>query len=276
MENNTKGISLDLGNSVKKLNIETIPPYLLPIASLLVLALVFLASTGHSISPIFAFVTIPVLALIYAYYKKQTRSALMEKLALVIGGRYREFGAIEEMNTEYFNIGRNREISDVVSLTYKNYPADIFNFNCVVGSGKSSRSITITAAKIRHGINLPHIFLAAHCDFFSGDITDFNVPGQESMQVVRLEGDFNKYFDLYAAKEYEIETLQIFDPDTMADIIDNAKKFSLEFLDGNIYIYAQRAIENGEDMYSLYNLIDLLITKLIPELERIKITQIPV
>jgi hypothetical protein len=121
-------------------------------------------------------------------------------------------------------------------------------------------------------VPLPHILLDAHHHFFGDSAAvalneRFNVEGEE---IIKLEGDFNKYFDLYAPKGQEIVTLQIFSPDIMAQLIDHSKKFSLEFFGNYIYIYSRKAIKNGYEIYAMYSLTRLLIDKLAPELERLK------
>ena len=117
-----------------------------------------------------------------------------------------------------------------------------------------------------------HIFLDARHNFFTEDsiISTEEPDTDKNCETIKLEGDFNKYFTLYAPQGYEIETLEIFTPDIMAELIDYSKNFSLEFINNNLYIYPRKVIENGKDLYALYTLVRLLVIKLAPKLETIK------
>ena len=55
--------------------------------------------------------------------------------------------------------------------------------------------------------------------------------------LIKLEGDFNQYFSLSITKGYEVEALEIFTPDVMQELIEKAKKFSMEVIGGHIFIY---------------------------------------
>jgi hypothetical protein len=52
-------------------------------------------------------------------------------------------------------------------------------------------------------------------------------------QRLRLEGDFDKYFDLYAPAKRRIEALSIITPDVMQALISTGYKFDLEIIGGN-------------------------------------------
>jgi hypothetical protein len=59
-------------------------------------------------------------------------------------------------------------------------------------------------------------------------------------QKLSLEGDFDKYFTLYAPKAYETDALYIFTPDLMALLIDQVAKFDVEIVDNWMLVYSRR------------------------------------
>jgi hypothetical protein len=63
-------------------------------------------------------------------------------------------------------------------------------------------------------------------------------PGLLRSQVLSLEGDFDKYFTLYAPKEYERDALYVFTPDLMVLLIDRLASYDLEIVDKAMYIYS--------------------------------------
>lgn len=59
-------------------------------------------------------------------------------------------------------------------------------------------------------------------------------------QEFSLEGDFGKYFRLYAPGGYERDALYILTPDLMAVLIDEAAAFDIEFIGSCVYFYSPR------------------------------------
>jgi hypothetical protein len=62
-------------------------------------------------------------------------------------------------------------------------------------------------------------------------------------QVLSLEGDFDRYFTLYAPKEYERDALYVFTPDLMALMIDRLSNFDVEIVDNWLCIYAHKPFD---------------------------------
>jgi hypothetical protein len=63
-------------------------------------------------------------------------------------------------------------------------------------------------------------------------------PGLLRNQILSLEGDFDRYFTLYAPREYERDALYVFTPDLMVLLIDRLASFDLEIVDNRLYIYS--------------------------------------
>lgn len=63
-------------------------------------------------------------------------------------------------------------------------------------------------------------------------------PGILRGQILSLEGDFDKYFTLYAPREYERDALYVFTPDLMVLLIDRLASYDLEIVDNRLYIYS--------------------------------------
>jgi hypothetical protein len=217
-------------------------------------------------------------AFIIIYLEKRGRDKFMRQFAQIAGFQYNEKIPAADVAAPYLQIGYNRSLEDVVGGIFQNYPARFFNFNCVVGEGKSRHTITFTAAQIGYKATLPHIFLDAHHHYFTEEaIFSLKNPveNDKNEEFLKLEGNFNKYFTLYAPKGYEIETLQILTPDIMQDLIEYSKNFSLEIYGSNLYIYSRKVITNGKNLCALYDLAKFLAAKVAPEIEKIRIEAIP-
>lgn len=89
---------------------------------------------------------------------------------------------------------------------------------------------------------LPHMVLDARRNnirLLSKTLPDTLMLGIDRNQTLRLEGDFNDYFTLYAPRDYERDALYIFAPDLMALLIDETQQFDAEIIDSKLYFYGK-------------------------------------
>ena len=87
---------------------------------------------------------------------------------------------------------------------------------------------------------LPHIYIDAHHgDFLRGPRYAF--PEENKL---KLEGGFNKYFQVYADPRFHREALAILTPDVMAVILDNLKDYDIEFEGRYLRIITHQAVFN--------------------------------
>ncbi len=68
------------------------------------------------------------------------------------------------------------------------------------------------------------------------------------VQKIELEGDFNKYFNVYAAKKTQNEVLRILNPEFMAYLIDHTQGLTVEFHEKNLLIYGDKPFSHGSDI----------------------------
>lgn len=155
-----------------------------------------------------------------------------------------------------FNRGRLQKITDLFASSSDNGPEYEFaNYECTIGTNSDKKVIRDSYIRIKLKRQLPHIVLDAKEDnlrFFGKDYSDLPVEFNKD-QKLSLEGDFDKYFTLYAPQKYERDILRIFTPDLMALFIDQSKPYDAEIIDDNLYIYSNNH----------FDLLDL------PTLERI-------
>lgn len=59
-------------------------------------------------------------------------------------------------------------------------------------------------------------------------------------QMLSLEGDFDRYFTLYAPREYERDALYLFTPDLMVLFIDFAAPLDVEIINDGLFMYSPR------------------------------------
>lgn len=114
--------------------------------------------------------------------------------------------------------------------------------------------------------NLPHIFI----DNKKGNswlnreiLTAFN-----DSQLVQLEGNFSRYFNVYSVPGYHIPLLTLLNPGFMGKLMDYRDHFELEFLDNKAYMYfANEYIDTKESMSRVFSGIEFIITELQKQLD---------
>jgi hypothetical protein len=145
---------------------------------------------------------------------------------------------------------------------------EIGTFQYVQGSGKNQVERKIGFMRIQLDRNLPHMVLDTTADdtkFFGIRQSNLGMSFTKD-QAMRLEGNFNDYFTLYAPKEYETDASYVFTPDLMARLIDNAGSFNAEIVDSSLYIYSTNDIpldqpETYEKLFGIYNTVGLKALK---------------
>lgn len=81
---------------------------------------------------------------------------------------------------------------------------------------------------------LPHLVLDAKSD----NVFETNLPAYfAKSQLVDLEGDFSRYFDLYVPEEYGRDVRYILTPDIMKVLIDEARTYDMEIVNDQLFVY---------------------------------------
>ena len=135
-----------------------------------------------------------------------------------------------------FALGRDRSSIDHVFTKDGRY-LEIGNYRYVTGSGKNQTTHNWGFMALSLDRKLPHMVLdsTANNGLFGGS----NLPTTFAKeQRLSLEGDFDRYFALYAPKDYERDALYVFTPDLMALLIDEAAPFDVEIVDDWMFVYS--------------------------------------
>jgi hypothetical protein len=89
-------------------------------------------------------------------------------------------------------------------------------------------------------VTLPHIVLDA---VGNNSILGSSLPTSfGSAQRLSLEGDFDRYFELYCPEGYERDALYLFSPDVMARFVDTGALFDIEIVDNTLFLYTGPAV----------------------------------
>lgn len=100
----------------------------------------------------------------------------------------------------------------------------VFDYTCVVGSGKHKEYITKGLAVLQLKGDYPHLYLDSKKNGRNHQYA--------ASQKVKLEGNFSKYFDVYMPEGSQAGSLTVFAPDMMQTILDTGVLFDVE-IQGN-------------------------------------------
>ena len=178
----------------------------------------------------------------------------LKHFASDVGYIYENSGDISSVDGTIFDFGRDQSISKIVRGKYFNHNTRLFIFSTVVGSGKNKRTERYSTLEISFDTMLPNILLNNNKTWLNSMMLPI-----DNEKKLALEGDFQKYFSLYVTKEYELEAIQIFNPEIMQMFIDKADKISLEMYKNKVYLYYPNEITKKSQLVLIYGLAKEII-----------------
>jgi hypothetical protein len=142
--------------------------------------------------------------------------------------------------------GNSRTNSEGVSGMAGQTAFDIFWFEFTIGSGKNSHSFPTTIIRLDINAQLPYLFLRAKKGLTIGDTSSLK-------EKLKLEGDFNNFFTVYAEQNSEVDDLVILTPDVMQFLISQDPEYNIEFYTNSLYIIADGDLRRLQNLPGLYN-----------------------
>ena len=184
----------------------------------------------------FAAVAAVVIAVIlfaqYASDQQKKRITKIAAFAQANGLVFMQKAPPRGMKGMIFDQGRDGTITE--ALTFPD-GVELGNYRYITGSGKNQTTHNFRYIRVALNKSLPNMVLDAKHNNFLGMT---NLPDvYHSSQKLQLEGDFNEYFDLYAPEQYGRDALYVFTPDVMQSLIADGRKYDMEIVDNELYMY---------------------------------------
>lgn len=197
------------------------------------------------------------LVLLYVFAaQNKIRTSFWKRFAELNGWQYKYYGDPDQEKGIMFRQGNGRHISQYIEGSIDDRTFRIFNYEFSTGSGKTKQTYCYTVFAFKFNGSFPHIYLNNR----------FNYYGVNIGEKISLPGEFEKKFSLSAPKKYEIEALEIFTPDVLANLLDNGFTHDVEFVDQEMLIFTYGQLNNFEKLEKEFNraleLEDLLDEKL--------------
>ncbi len=210
---------------------------------------------------------VPVFVLIGAYsvFKNKVLREFMQQFALANKMTYSQKGDASSLTGALFNLGHSHSMTNVVSGSFTDNNLSLFDYQYTIGSGKNSHTYACTATQIDYPSVLAPVLLTVDYQSFGGIVPFFG-----AWEKIKPEGNFDKNFDLYTKKEFEIEALQIFSPDFMVKMLGSWPEFNLEFNGNKIIVFYNRIITTKTELQKMFDLIKYLIVRIEPLAQRME------
>mgnify|MGYP000123047919 CR=1 FL=1 len=125
----------------------------------------------------------------------------------------------------------------------------------IVGSGRRSRTVDLQVFEITLPRVLPHMVIDSLVESGNGQGSTLPIYFDKS-QKIELEGDFNKYFAVYAPDKYGISALSVIAPDVMDVLLRHAALCDIEIIDNKLYFYWPDPAQSKTQFETYFNTVD--------------------
>lgn len=219
-----------------------------------VLLLLFAIGSLFMSDGVAAFFTFGVFAAIFTlltvlgYANAGTRMRL-KNFAIQNGMAYTSNASYDGRAGMIFGKGDAKIFSDLLVASGYEF-AEIGNYQYTIGSGKNRTTYDYGFVRIKLPRRLPNMILdSKKNNFFGGRLSNLQTSFTGD-QRLSLEGDFDKYFTLYAPEEYKTDALYVFTPDVMQALVDAVHSYDCEVIDDDFYIYSDTKFKfTNKDQY---------------------------
>lgn len=208
----------------------------------------------------------------FFYLKYKQKFKTIERFAASNG-----FGFAK--NVKYSSIGVLFQVGNpdhatpyLLSGKFQGHKGLVYAHTFSTGSGKNKITRSYMVAEIDLTKRLPDIFLDyKNNDLFGTDILDIF----KRRESIELEGNFNKYFQVFGPSLYSTEVLTILNPAFMQALLDFPYKFEVEINDSRLFIYISCGLGGNSfltesSLKRTLNAANFMITELNKQLDTFK------
>ena len=131
------------------------------------------------------------------------------------------------------NAGHSQKNTDAVAGTIGSLPIKILNYQYTIGSGRDSQTFvsTVVIAQMDK-VDLPSIYLQS-----KKSLAVDPPPGLK--QKLKLEGNFNQFFNVFTESGDEVDELVILTPDVMQFLISDGQDYDVETYSLGVAIFSK-------------------------------------
>lgn len=184
-----------------------------------------------------------------------SNAAAMESFASTNGMHYQPTLVSEHTCGTLFDQGHSKKSTRALSGQIAGLPFQCFEYYYETGSGKSRRTYDAMVVEITLPRVLPQFVIDSQIENVMPIIFD-------KSQKIELEGDFHKYFDLYAPDTYGVSALTILAPDAMEVLMHHAALCDIEVVENKLFFYWPIPAKTKSQYEELFTTTQAVIAKL--------------
>jgi hypothetical protein len=173
------------------------------------------------------------------------------------GGAFLEAGTVFDRTKvgTLFEVGDSKKTANILSGTLQNLPFQLFKYSYETGSGRSRQTHVAMVFEFKLPRVLPQFVI-------DSQIENVLPIAFDRSQKIELEGDFHKYFDLYAPDTYGISALTLLAPDVMETLLEYAALCDIEVIQDKLLFYWSYAGTTRKQYEQVFLTVDAVIKKL--------------
>jgi len=210
---------------------------------------------------------IPIIAF-WLYLQSAYEGSLFKAFAKANGYNFRQSGDIGNQTGLLFSIGDNRGASEIVSGNYRQWDFLLFKYDYSSGIGQNRGISTHTVMAVNFHTTLPAFVLRRPHKLQLLEEEGESLTKSGYTEKVKLEGDFDKHFEVYIPPNSQVAALSILTPDVMQTLIA-LDKYEIEMtINGVLYIYCHGQINKKQQLIDLYTILRSVIQTITPYVNR--------
>lgn len=155
-----------------------------------------------------------------------------------------------------FGYGSDKEAVNVFSGVLCSMPFQLYEYIYSTGSGRNRQ----TYNRMVMELTLPRVMPQFIIDSTLEDVLPLTFI--DKSQKIELEGDFHKYFDLYAPDKYGVSALTLLAPDTMEVLMQYAALCDVEIIQNRLYFYWPKAANSRQQYTEIFRAVQAVVVKL--------------
>lgn len=231
------------------------------------------ATGGSLVAPVASLIICALLVIVVVFFVrlhelKKNNEQSLQAFATQNNFQYTPIVKDPQLSGSLFSVGDTRRAVNIISGALNGYGFRTYEYYYETGSGK--RRATHDAMVFE--ITLPRVVPQFVID---SEIEDVIPVAYEKSQKIELEGDFHKYFDLYAPDTYGVTALTLLAPDTMAVLMEHAVLCDVEIVQSSLYFYWPQPVANRQQYETIFATASAVLGKIGEKLSRADIYATP-
>ncbi len=223
------------------------------------------AQLNLSVLAIIGFLAVVGLAIYQSYQQAKKNKQILINFAQANNWQYTDHALAVNGPGTVFSIGHSKVARYIISGSSHELPFSTYAFSYTVGSGKNQRSYDLQVFELTLPRKLPHMVIDSLVESGNGSSSTLPIEFAES-QKIELEGDFSKYFSLYAPDNYGITALTVLAPDAMEILMKYAAKCDIEIIENKLFFYWPDTATSQKAYEDIFNSVEQILAKTLDKL----------